>query len=234
MKTDIPHYVSTRETLRIPFDWGRLANACLAFEGARRSFDGHFCIGSRVPVTPARDITLAGLVNLRDDLYDITERAWTCIHAAQDSMRVQVARVSGEGWIAEYQYQGRWHLCSEGYGDHAVARPRRDADRVAAHYHGARVRPTDDVRKDLAGEVVEKVRVAVATLLAARPLFDVLKGIGIIDRDAKDSSGAGHDGKHLHATGLRWLAGAKEDRRVTVIAAHAFVEGAGLDVFLAA
>lgn len=71
----------------------------------------------------------------------------------------------------------------------------------------------------------ELVRSAVAVMLAARPAYDLLATAGLCRSDAQSIT-RGNDGRHLHVTGLHWVAGVATDRRVTVEQAEAIVAGA--------
>ena len=197
-------------------------------QGCFDALGGTYCPGEYSGVS--------GLVCLHRALDTITSHGWDVIHGASKRVDDERESYAKSQWMVEYRHRAHWCVltrkgdCPRGFASH------RGAAIVAGRMNG-RVRPAADLLRERVGRIHEQVRVAVRVLLRARACYDALAAAGATGPHSspRNSVMAGHDGEHLHATGLRWLAGASsEDAPVTVNAAQAFADGADVSVFIAA
>lgn len=168
---------------------------------------------------------LAGIAQIAQALRTITDHAWRIIHAAATHARSAAVRRTDDGYyyttIPLFDDDGKQLLDAD--GDPQVQRVRRWSRTVAAR----------TIRRRVQG-VIARAQAGTRVMLAARPLYDLLRAIGIVDSDPTQCITAGCGEQQINATGLLWLAGcSREEESASIAQAQAFADG-GIDGLQAA
>jgi hypothetical protein len=237
-------------TYTTTIDWPALHAAMTELDEARRSAPG-LCLGHD-GVSDALGGTyygpeferqgVAGLASLRTALSTITQAAWTYTHDLSVILARRTAGLERDGWCAHYAHGATMPLARQVDGSAIVFRSERAALAYAQahtpkavwalHLHEARgyAMAAADVRAYIEAEIIEEARACVRTMLAARPVFDLLCAAGLTSaRGPENHIPAGYDDHGVHLTGLRWLAGKQQEHhRIPVEAARAFAAGGSL------
>lgn len=206
-------------SITITIDWPAIHAACASLDQARKGpvhVLGHGlydAFGGTYFGHHYERLGIAGLVKISNALTMITEDAWRCIHRA---------KVNVDGAGRERIEDGRY--TEQVLDDDGDVLRDPDGEPVIRHrYSFRRRRAKAAERRKIA---LKQVQTAVATMLAARPLYDLLQDAGVMTGSPDESITAAYgDNGLLNITGLRWLAGdAAERSPISITVARAFVE----------
>jgi hypothetical protein len=224
-------------TIQILINWERLHATAKAVDAVRGQLgrDGCFdAFGGSYFADHYEARGLAGLHLIACEANKIRHAAWHAIHgAASEAVAALVLRDQDGA-------QAWWSVACEGRKD-MQHRSRRGARYRASRYGGkAELRAAtwaERQRQDAAQKrhaaVIDRCRRAVETALALHELYLALAETGIIEYSPQSEICGATD--TLQVTGLRWLAGERQesDRGPSVAAAKAFVLG-GIEALRAA
>jgi hypothetical protein len=214
----------TMTKITITINWTAIHAAASALDRARRSGpnkvigdDGVFdAFGGSYYGYHYEAAGLNGLHRIQRALNHITQDAWDAIHRAAHNVREAGRRRTEDGyydqWIELLDDDGEPVLDDDG-------EPKRTCVRRWSRIVAAR-KTQQRVEKEIA-----QAQAAVRTMLAARPLYDLMRETGIVTTEPEQCITAGCGARHINATGLRWLIDQREDTPTTIGQAQAFVVG---------